>query len=190
MSEPVVPTYMPEKKLVGLLAEFETPDKLLHAAAVCRDQGWRDWDTHTPFPLHGLSEAMGLRRSTLPYVVLAAGLIGCTVGLLLQWVTNTVWYPYLISGKPYFSIPANIPVTFEVTILFSGITTVVSLLLYCGLPLPYHPVFKSNRFRRASDDRFFISVLASDPSFHEEHMLALFHESGAVKVERLEEEAS
>ena len=189
MSDNAIPSYGPKKTTVGMIAEFDTADQLLEAAAKCRDHGFDDWDTHSPFPLHGLSEAMGLKRSTLPYVVLGGGLAGCATGILLQWVTNTVWYPYLISGKPYFSVPANIPVTFEVTILFAGITAFLSILAFCNLPQPYHPVFLSNRFKRASDDKFFISVLAGDPKFDNEATYSFLESLGATAVERLEEDA-
>lgn len=182
-----VPSYTPEKTLVGMLAEFETPDQLLHAAERCRDKGMQDWDTHTPFPLHGLTEAMGLSRSKLPYVVLLGALLGAAGGLALQYYANAEWYAYLISGKPYFSIPANIPITFETTILLAGITAFVSILGFCKLPTPYHMVFLSNRFKRASDDRFFISIEATDPGFDPKETFTFLESLGATKVERLEE---
>ena len=183
-----VPSYGPTKHLVGLLAEFETPEQLLEASKACRDKGLKDWDAHTPFPLHGLAEAMGLKPSKLPWAVFGAGIFGGIVGMSMQFFTNAVWYPFIVSGKPFYSLPASIPPAFETTILFAGITAVVALLVFCGLPRPNHPVFTSHRFKRASDDRFFVSVLATDPSFESTETAAFLESLNPVKVERLEEE--
>ena len=163
-------------KLYGLIAEFETPGDLMAAAEKVRDAGYKWWDCHTPFPVHGLDKAMGIKRTILPVLVFGAGATGTLVAFLLQAFTNswdfTIWagvwvtgYPYLISGKPAMSLPAFIPVIFEVTILFAALTTVSMMLLFNGLPQLYHPLFRSNRFRRASNDRFFISIEARDPKF-------------------------
>jgi len=182
-----VPSYAPEKQVVGMLAEFDTPEQLLDAAKKCAEKGLTKWDTHTPFPLHGLSEAMGLKRSKLPYAVLMGAFAGGIGGIALQYFANAEWYRYLISGKPYFSIPANIPVMFETTILIAGITAFVSILLFCGLPQPYHWVFLSNRFKRAGDDKFFVSVDAEDPQFDADVTFAFLETLGATKVEKIEE---
>lgn len=184
--------------LYGLLAEFENPAQLLHAAAKVRDAGYRYWDCHTPFPVHGLDQAMGVRRTALPVLVFVAGLIGCTTGFALQAFTNgsslTVWamvwvtgYPFLISGKPLLSLQAFIPVMFELTILFSVLATVGFLLLLNGLPWLYHPLFRSDRFRRATDDRFFISIEARDPRFYRSKTEQLLKSIGATSVEVVED---
>ncbi len=163
-------------KLYGLIAEFETPGDLMAAAEKVRDAGYKWWDCHTPFPVHGLDKAMGIKRTILPVIVFGAGATGTFAAFLLQAFTNswdfTIWagvwvtgYPYLISGKPAMSLPAFIPVMFEVTILFAALTTVSMMFLFNGLPQLYHPLFRSNRFRRASNDRFFISIEARDPKF-------------------------
>ncbi|MBI1304098.1 MAG: DUF3341 domain-containing protein [Phycisphaera sp.] len=163
-------------KLYGLIAEFETPGDLMAAAEKVRDAGYKWWDCHTPFPVHGLDKAMGIKRTILPVLVFGAGATGTFAAFLLQAFTNswdfTIWagvwvtgYPYLISGKPAMSLPAFIPVMFEVTILFAALTTVSMMFLFNGLPQLYHPLFRSNRFRRASNDRFFISIEARDPKF-------------------------
>jgi len=171
--------------LHALLAEFNSPGELRDAAGKVRDAGFKRFDAHSPFPIHGIDSAMGIRRSMLPIVIFCGGLTGCLTGLFLQWWTNasdagvfqwaldlvTHWfqaflgYQYLISGKPYFSLPANIPVIFELTILFSAITAVLAMLMSNNLPLFYNPLFNSRRFRRATDDGYFISVLATDPKF-------------------------
>ena len=163
-------------KLYGYIAEFETPGDLMAAAEKVRDAGYKWWDCHTPFPVHGLDKAMGIKRTILPVIVFFAGAAGTTAAFSLQAFTNslgwTIWagvwvtgYPFLISGKPAMSLPAFIPVMFELTILFAALTTVSLMFLFNGLPWLYHPLFKSNRFRRASNDRFFISIEARDPKF-------------------------
>jgi hypothetical protein len=173
-------------KLFGLLAEFETPGSLMHAAERVRDEGYRRWDVYTPFPLHGMDRAMGLRDSRLPWIVLGAGITGCAVAILMQWWTNAVDYPLLISGKPLFSLPANIPVAFELTILFSALATVVGVLMFTGLPRFYHPVFRNRRFKRASNDRFFLCIEASDPKFDADGTGQLLRTLGSSAVDRLE----
>lgn len=163
-------------RLYGLIAEFETPGDLMAAAEKVRDSGYKWWDCHTPFPVHGLDKAMGIKRTILPILVFGAGATGTFAAFVLQAFTNswdfTIWagvwvtgYPYLISGKPAMSLPAFIPVMFELTILFAALTTVSMMFLFNGLPQLYHPLFRSNRFRRASNDRFFISIEARDPKF-------------------------
>ena len=149
----------------GIIAEFDNPADLIAATEIVRDQGFKRWDVHTPYPVHGLDGAMGIRPTILPLIVFGGGLTGFFVGLALQWWTNAVDYPFLISGKPYFSLPANIPIIFEVTVLFSAITTVLAMLVLNNLPLHYHPLFTCDRFRRSTSDRFFIAVEAQDPKF-------------------------
>jgi hypothetical protein len=171
-------------RLFGYLAEFETVTALITACERVRDEGFTRWDAHTPFPVHGLDAAMGLRSTKLPWLVVGAGISGAGLGLLMQWWMNAVDYPLNISGKPLFSIPANVPITFEVTILLSALTAFVGMLALNGLPQYYHPVFQSERFRRVTDDRFFISIEARDPrcNAETERFLAGL---GAVAVERL-----
>ncbi len=184
--------------LFGMLAEFQNPAQLVHAAAKVRDAGYRYWDCHTPFPVHGLDQAMGVRRTVLPVLVFCAGATGCLTGFLLQAFTNgsslTVWalvwvtgYPFMISGKPYLSMPAFIPVMFELTILFSVLASVGLLLLLNGLPWLYHPLFRSERFRRFSDDKFFISIEARDPRFYRTKTEQLLKSLGASAVEAVED---
>lgn len=152
-------------ELYGLLVEFEDVDALVGAAEKVRDAGYTRWDAHSPFPVHGLDEAMGIRPTILPYGVLLAGLAGGGGAMLLQWWTNAFDYPLIISGKPFFSVPASIPVAFELTILLAAITAFVGMLALNGLPQPYHPLFASKRFRRVTTDRFFIAIEAADPKF-------------------------
>lgn len=149
----------------GFLVEFDNVDDLIHGAEAVREAGYTRWDAHTPFVVHGLDRAMGIKPTILPFLVLGGGATGLAGGLALQWWTNAVNYPFLISGKPLFSLPANIPVAFETTILLAALTTLVGMLALNRLPQLYHPLFNSNRFRKATDDRFFISVESADPIF-------------------------
>lgn len=170
----------------GLLAEYETPQELMRAAEKVRDAGFRKWDCHSPFPVHGLDDAMGLKGPLLPWVVMGAGMTGMLAAVGLQWWTNAVDYPIIVSGKPLWSIPANIPIVFEVTVLLSSLTAFASLFVFNNLPLFYHPTFKNERFKRATTDRFFIVVESADPQFDAGRTRALLESTGAAHVEPLE----
>jgi hypothetical protein len=152
-------------KLWGLMAEFATPQDLVRAAARVRDAGYSKWDAHTPFPVHGLDGAMGIQTTRLPYVVLAAAIIGTTSGLLMQWWMNAIDYPLIISGKPFNSLPADIPVTFELTVLLASVTAFIGMLVANALPRFHHPLFASARFRRVTTDAFYLVIEAGDPRF-------------------------
>lgn len=177
-----------EAPLHGLLAEYETPTALVEAAKRVRDAGFKKWDTYSPFPVHGIDPAMGIKPTILPWIVLVAGLIGCGGGLLLQWWTNTYDYKWLISGKPFFSIPANIPITFEMTILFSAVTTLFAMLILNGLPRHHHPLDLKKRFARVTDDRFFLMVEAVDPKFDESDTRELLEETKPVVLDEVLED--
>ncbi len=154
-----------ERRLWGLLAEFATPEDLVGAAASIREAGYTRWDAHTPFPVHGLDDAMAIRPTRLPYLVLGAGLVGATGGFLLQWWMNAVDYPIIISGKPFNSLPADIPVTFELTVLLASLTAFAGMLIANALPRFHHPLFASSPFRRVTTDAFFLAIEAEDPRF-------------------------
>jgi hypothetical protein len=187
----------PRPKLYGVLAEFHDPASLLHAAEKVRDAGYRWWDCHTPFPVHGLDKAMGIQRTILPLLVFGAGLTGTTVGFILQAFTNAsslsiwalVWvtgYPFLISGKPMLSLPAFIPVMFELTILLAATSCVGLMLLLNGLPWLSHPLLANKRFLRATDDRFFIVIQSRDPRFFRSRTEEFLKGLGAKAVEAVE----
>jgi len=184
---PAAPQASSLKPQAGILAEFATPQALLQAAAAVRDAGFTKWDAHTPYAVHGLDKAMGIRPTRLAWFVFAAGLAGACTGLGLQWFCNTSDYPLLVSGKPYFSLPANIPVVFELTILFAAGAAVLGMLGLNGLPQLYHALFKRPRFRRVTDDRFFIAIEAADPRFDAGQAEALLRARGALAVERVED---
>jgi hypothetical protein len=155
----------------GLMAEFETPEQLLVAAERTFDAGFRNIDAYSPFPVEGLADAIGFRKTFVPLVVLCGALLGTMSAYLLQYWINVIAYPLNIGGRQMHSWPAFIIVSFELTILFGGITAVVGMLALNGLPLPYHPVFNSSRFEGASRDRFFLCIEAVDPKFDRQETL-------------------
>lgn len=176
-----------ELKPFALLAEFKTTAEVYHACEGVRDAGYSVWDAHTPFPVHGLDGAMGLSRSNVGWVSLTAGLTGASLAFLLQWWVSVVAYPLVISGKPYFSWQAFVPVTFEVGVLFAAFGAVFGMFHFNRIPQHYHPLFRSERFARASDDRFFISIEVTDPKFNEESARALLSELGADHLEMVQD---
>lgn len=173
--------------LAGLLVEFESVDTLLRGAERVRDAGYTKWDAYTPFPVHGLDDAMGVRYTKLPLFILACGVTGLVTGVVMQWWMNAVAYPYLISGKPTWSLPANVPVIFELTVLFTAIGTLVGLLAFNRMPTLNQPIFNSERFRRVTRDRFFIGIEAGDPKFDRQRTGALLQSLGGTAVEELED---
>ncbi|MCB1187953.1 DUF3341 domain-containing protein [bacterium] len=161
------------RKLLGYLLEFDNVDDLTHGAEKVRDAGYSNWDCHTPFPVHGLDHAMGAKPSHVQWIVLACGFTGLLTGLFIQWWMNAVvhqgnvvtGYQYFISGKPFWSVPANIPVMFELTILFSAFASFFGMLGVNRLPQYNHFTMYSERFGQVTDDKFFISISSEDPKF-------------------------
>jgi hypothetical protein len=167
----------------GALARFPGTKELYHACEKVRDAGYTRWDAHTPFPVHGLERAMGLRASQLPWIVLVMGLSGAGGGLLLQWWVSVHAYPLIISGKPLFSWPAFVPVIFELGVLFAALGAVLGMLGLNQLPMLWHPLFASKAFERFSDDAFFISIEAWDPKFDAQQTADFLRQAGADHVE-------
>jgi hypothetical protein len=176
-----------EPILVGYLAEFPNVDSIIDAAAKTRAAGYKVWDVHSPFPIHGIDAVIGIRPTILPWLVLCGGLTGLVTGVGLQWFTNAFDYPYLVSAKPFFSLPADIPVIFECTVLFSALTTVFGMFALNRLPLLYNPLFKSVRFKRVTSDKFFIWIDSSDVHFDEQGTADFLKSLGAEAVERIED---
>lgn len=171
----------------GVLAEFPDPGSLLHAAEAVRKAGYRHFDVHTPFPIHGMDRAMGLGQSKVGYITLGGGLTGLALGWWLQWWTGEVDYPLNIGGRPFFAIEPSVPIMFELTILFSAFAAVFGMLALNGLPRPYNPLFYSKRFSRASDDAFFLHIAASDGRFDQEKTTALLRDLGGMNIEVIED---
>ncbi len=172
-----------EDRLYGVLAEFPNPGALLHAAEAAREAGYRRYDTYSPFPIHGMDRAMGLGNSQVGYFTLIGGLTGLAIGTWLQWWTSAVDYPLNISGKPFFAWWSSIPIMFELTVLFAAFGALAGMLALNGLPRPYNPLFYSDRFRRASDDGFFLHVAAADGQFDRERTAQMLEKAGATHVE-------
>jgi hypothetical protein len=174
-------------KLYGLIAEFDSPADLLEAASRTKAEGYRYVDTFSPFPIHGMDKALGLRRTKLPFIVLIGGLTGLGTALLMQWFSAAVHYPVNVGGRPFASWPMFIPITFELTILFASFAAVFGMIGLNGLPMPYHPVFNAPRFALASRDRFFLCIEARDPKFDRESCRRFLETLGAHDIAEVEE---
>jgi hypothetical protein len=170
----------------GLIATFETAPELYHAAEKVRDAGYRHWDCITPFPVHGLDKAMGLRRSIVPRISLAGGITGFITGMSLIWWTGGVDYQLIVGGKPLFSPMFAFPVSYELTILFTAFATIIGMSVLNGLPMHYHPVLKYEHIRRGMDDTFFIVIESRDPRFNLANTKALLEKAGGKVVTELE----
>lgn len=190
MSEPKPAKKSSEPKSFGWMAEYEDENQLLDAARKVRDSGYTRTDAFTPFPVHGIDEALGIKPTVLPWFTLCAGAAGTTTALTMQWWMNAVDYPYIISGKPFASWPAFIPVAFELTVLFAAFTTVFAMLGLNGLPRFSNPVFTNPKFDRATDDRFFLWVDSRDKYFNSDKVKSLLGETGAATVEEVREDDS
>jgi hypothetical protein len=167
------------------LAEFDTPAEVLHAAETLRDAGYKNFDTHTPFPIHGMDAAMGMGDSKLGLIVFPIGLLGTTLAFsMIHWMNN-IDYPLIIGGKPasVASLPSMIPIMFELTILLSAFATVFGMLGLNKLPRHHHPIFNSERFGSFSNDKFFLSVEATDPKWSMEKTRALLEGAHAKHIE-------
>ena len=169
-----------------MLAEFETPAAIVEAAREVRAAGYRRFDAHTPFPVHGLDKAMAIPPSKLGWIVLAHGIVGLVGGYLLQWWTSAVDYPVLIGGKAFNSYQAWVVICFEMTILLSAFGAVFGMFKLNGLPRFFHPLLASARFRGASDDRFFLSIEGSDPGYHPARTKEFLERIGGRHVEIVE----
>ncbi|HEY4272992.1 MAG TPA: DUF3341 domain-containing protein [Candidatus Udaeobacter sp.] len=152
-------------KAYGLLAEFSTPERLIHATEEAYAAGFRKMDGYTPFPVEGLAEALG-KSNRLPLLVLIGGIIGGAGAYFMEWYANAISYPINIGGRPIHSWPAFIPITFELTVLCAGLTAFFGSFALNRLPRPYHPLFHIPEFDRASQDRFFLCIEAKDSKFH------------------------
>lgn len=180
-----------ERTLVyGVTAEFDSTEKLLQAARRVRDAGYKATDAFTPFPVHGLVEALGAPRSRMATLILCGGITGCSVGVALQYWVSSIAYPHLVAGRPFFSWPNFIPVVFECTVLFSALTAVIGMFARNGLPSPYHPVFSAQRIELTSTDKFMLFVSSTDGLFDAERTAAFLRSLGSSEVHRLHVEPS
>ncbi|MFO0678711.1 MAG: DUF3341 domain-containing protein [Polyangiaceae bacterium] len=177
-----------KKKVAMVLAEFDSSASIVHAAEKVRDQGFKNWDTYTPYPIHGMDGAMGLKDSKLGWIVLTMACTGISIAFAMMMFMNGIDYPIIIGGKPADAFPSMVPVMFELTILFSAFGSVFGMFHLNRLPRHHHPVFYSDRFRAASDDKYFLSIEAEDPKFDEGNVKKLLESLHATFVEVVEEE--
>lgn len=162
----------------GTVGIFKDPDQLLHAAEQVRDRKFKLFDAFTPFPVHGLEHAMGLKRSFLPWVTFVAGMTGLTLGTAFQIWTSAFDWPLNVGGKPFISLPAFVPIMFELTILFAGLATAGALILTCGLPNLKPKILDP----RLTDDHFALFISSDDPHYHESDVSELLKKAGAHEV--------
>ncbi len=174
-------------RIHGVLGEFEHAGGLLRAARGVHEAGYKKFDAHSPFAIHGMDKAMGLGQSVLGYFVFGGAALGCYLGYFMQYWMGEVDYPINISGKPFFAIEPSIPIIFELTILFAVLTAVFGMFALNKLPTPYNPLFYSKRFARVTDDRFFLHIESGDAQFDKDASAALLRKLGAVNVEIIED---
>jgi Protein of unknown function (DUF3341) len=172
--------------LYGLIARFDTAPEIFHAAEQVRDAGYKNWDCITPFPIHGLDGAMGLRRSNVPKFSLIGGLTGMATGMSMIFFTGAFDYPLIVGGKPYFSPLFAFPISYELTILFTAFATIAGMFILNLLPQHYHPVLKSKQITRGLDDAFYVVIEARDPRFDLTRARALLSTAGAHEITELE----
>ncbi|HVU34782.1 MAG TPA: DUF3341 domain-containing protein [Opitutaceae bacterium] len=170
----------------GLIATFDRAADLYHAAEKIRDAGYRHWDCITPFPVHGLDKAMGLRRSIVPRVSLAGGITGFCTGMTLIWFADAFANRLVVGGKPFFSPLFAFPVSYELTILFTAFATIIGMFVINGLPMHYHPVLKYDQIVRGLDDTFFIVIEARDPRYNPANTKTLLEKIGGKNIQELE----
>lgn len=168
--------------LFGLLAEFESVEKLNQAARKIRDAGYKAVDAYSPFPMEEIRDNLGLPKTKLPLLVLIAGISGFCLGFGLQVFCSAIDYPINIGGRPLISVPSFIPISFEVTVLCASFTAAFGMLILNGFPRPYHPVFNVERFKSVTTDGLFISIEATDPKFEKGQTSSFLKSCGAKDV--------
>src|SRR3954464_2663179 len=178
----VAMTY-PDGALHGAVAALDTPGELLDAARKVRDAGYTEFDCYSPFPVHGIDDAMAIKRTILPVLIFGGGCVGALGGLLLQWWCNAYNWPWNISGKPAWSIPANVPIIFECTILIAVFTSFFGMWILNKLPQVWPPFFRNERFNHVTDDAFLLGIEVRDRRFDTEATPKLLAEAGALKVD-------
>jgi hypothetical protein len=171
----------------GLIAEFETPAAIMEAAAKVRDAGYRRWDVYTPFPIHGMDEAMGLKDSKVGYISFVGATLGFTTGMVMIWWMNAFDYPIIVGGKPMFSPFGAFPPSYELTILFGSFGALLGMLFLNKLPRLHHPLLKNRRFALATHDRYYVVIETSDPKFSEAETRKLLEDAGSKHIEAVEE---
>jgi hypothetical protein len=174
-------------KPYGVIAEFKTAADVMHAAEKVRDAGYTRWDVFTPFPVHGMDRAMGLKNSKVGWFAFIGGVTGYASGMLMIWFMNAVDYPITVGGKPMFSPYAAFPPSYELTILFGAFGSLFGMLFLNRLPRLHHPLLKNRRFSLVTHDRFFVVIECSDPKYSEPDTVKLLETAGSNHIEVVEE---
>ncbi len=179
-----------QSKAYGVAAEFNTAAELFQASEKMRDAGFTRYDVFSPFPIHGMDDAMGLKRSVLGKIIFCGGLTGFVTAVCLEFIPSSFIYPLIVAGKPtdLFTVPAFFPIMFELTILFSAFTTVLGMLIMNGLPRLNHPMFNWERFKKVSDDKFFCVIEVRDPKFSEATVKDFLTSIGGQHITRIHED--
>jgi len=173
-------------EVYGIVAEFDDPDIILSAAQRTYKEGYRQFDAYTPFPIHGMDDAVGFKKNMVAPVVLIGGVTGAASGFLMQYIAMALHYPFLIGGRPLVSWPMFIPITFELGILFAAFSAVLGMFAMNGLPMPYHPLFNTPRFELATRDKFFLCIEAGDDKYDEAETRLFLEGLGAKHVSVVE----
>ncbi len=171
-----------KENLYGILAEFDTATQLVDAARRTREAGYTATDAFSPFPIHEMDEALGIKRTVLPYLVFAGGIAGLLSGIGLEYFTAVIDYPIIVGGRPFFSLPSFIPPAYELTILLAAFAAVFGMLFLNGLPQPYHPVFNVPRFALATREKFFLLIETKDEQFDYENTKSFMESLGPQEV--------
>lgn len=171
----------------GLLVQFDTPADLMHAAEKVRDQGYSRWDVFSPFPIHGMDDAMGLKNSKVGWFTFIGGTTGFFTGMGMIWFMNAFNYPLIVGGKPFFSPIFSFPVAYELTILLGAFGTLLGMAFLNRLPRLHNPLLKHASFKRATDDKFFLLIETSDARFDPEETRKLLESTHPVSIEEVHE---
>lgn len=174
-------------KPYGLIAEFENTSSVLHAAQKVNAAGFRKWDVYTPFPIHGMDKAMGMKNSKVGWFAFLGGVTGYTTGMVMIWWMNAVDYKILIGGKPMFSPYGAFPPSYELTILLGAFGALFGMLFLNRLPRLHHPLLKHKRFAQATHDKFYVVVETTDPKYSETETRKLLEAAGSKHIEVVEE---
>lgn len=175
------------QKAYGLVAEFDTPADIMAAARKVRNQGFTKWDVHTPYPIHGMDQAMGINNSKVGWFTFVGGITGFTTGYLMIWFMNAFDYPLIVGGKPMFSPYFAFPVGYELTILLGAFGTLFGMFSLNRLPRLHHPLLKHRRFAQVTHDKYFLVVEVDDPKYDESGIRQLLSENGSTNIELVEE---
>jgi hypothetical protein len=174
-------------KTYGILAEFDTPADAMHAAEQVRDAGFRQWDVYTPYPVHGMDKAMGLKNSKVGWFAFLGGVAGYSSGMLMIWFMNAIDYPLIVGGKPMFSPFGAFPPSYELTILLGAFGSLFGMLFLNRLPRLHHPLLKHKRFALATHDKFFVVIETADPKYSDTETRKLLEAAGSKRIEMVGE---